>query len=325
MARQIERPELLFANYLRKEAVLSSAIEGTHTSLADLALFEASHTRKNPDDEHVANYVRAFEYGRGRVNEIRVGRLLFGELHAILMNAEDETRFQPGQIRDCQVYIGAANFESARFVPPPEIYVRELVENLERYLEEDEEPALIKLAIAHYQFEAIHPYRDGNGRLGRLMISLFLQREGILVAPMLYLSAYFERYRDAYYDALLRVSTTGSWTEWIIFFLRGVATQSSDASSRAARLFALRDEYRRRIGGKRVAQGVARLIDELFQTPVLSVPIAQRVLDVTAKPARNSIERLVEAGILEKKPLKIGATNYYLARELIELTNAPLN
>jgi len=325
IARQIDRPDLLFAGYLRNEAVFSSAIEGTHTSLADLALFEASRARRGPDDEHVADYVTAFEYGRKRVAEIHIGRMLFAELHELLMHAADEQRFQPGRLRDCQVFIGQPTFEAARFVPPPDLYVPGLIENLERYLEDDEEPALIKLAVAHYQFEAIHPYRDGNGRLGRLMISLWLQRAGILTAPMLYLSAYFERHRDAYYDALLRVSTEGAWTEWILFFLRGIAAQSRDASRRTARLLALRDDYKQRIAGKRVAQGVARLIDELFRTPVMSVPIAQKVLDVTSKPAKHSIEQLIAAKILDPKPLKIHATNYYLAKELLRLTGAPLD
>jgi Fic family protein len=198
MARQIERPELLFANYLRKEAVLSSAIEGTHTSLADLALFEVSRTSRNPDDAHVENYVKAFEYGRERVDEVRVGGVLFNELHEILMAAADERRFAPGRYRDCQVYVGQPNFESARYVPPPHMYVRELIDDLDTYLERNPEPALIKLAVAHYQFEAIHPYRDGNGRVGRLMISLWLRRSGILTAPLLYLSAFFERHRDEY-------------------------------------------------------------------------------------------------------------------------------
>lgn len=325
MARQIDRPELLLEGYLRNEAVLSSAIEGTHTSLADLALFEASHLQRSKDDAHVSNYVEAFKYGRERVADLRIGRTIFGELHQILMRAADPAKTNPGRFRDRVVFVGHPTFEGARFVPPPETFVPELLDDLERYLEHDEEAPLIKIAIAHYQFETIHPYLDGNGRIGRLLISLWLQRAGILTSPMLYLSAYFERHRQAYYDALLNVSTRGEWREWILFFLRGVAIQSRDAARRTDALVALREEYKRRVAGKRVSQGVARLIDELFRFPVLSVPSAMTVLGVTKKSARETLQRLIGAGILDPKPVKIRNTHFFLAGELIDLTTKPLD
>jgi Fic family protein len=197
------------------------------------------------------------------------------------------------------------------------------MENLGQYLDSDDESPLLKLAVAHYQFETIHPYRDGNGRLGRMMISLWLQRAGILTAPMLYLSAYFERHRASYYDALLRVSTHGDWSNWLEFFLRGVAQQSRDAARRMEVLLDLRASYHRRVAGPRVAQGVLRLIDALFEIPVISITHASKLLGVTAKPARASIMKLVDAGILQRGT-KDGTQVWYFAEELIKIANMPL-
>jgi Fic family protein len=324
MAWRIERPERLFAPYMRREALLSSAIEGTHTTLADLVLFEASQIRRRMDDVHVSNYVQAMDYGRKRVAEIPIGRGLFTELHRILMNATTHEKTHPGKLRDCLVYIGEPTFENARFVPPPEYFVPDLIEDLERYLNIEDEAPLIKLASAHYQFETIHPYRDGNGRRGRLMISLWLHRYEIVTAPMLYLSAYFERNKDAYYAALLKVSTEGAWEDWILFFLRGVTQQSRDAARRTDVLANLRAEYRACVSGPRVSQGVLDLIDELFSVPVLSVPQAITAPGVTAKPARASIKRLEDVHILTRRR-KHGNTMFYFAEELLRLTSIPLD
>jgi Fic family protein len=325
IARQIQRPDLLFRNYLRREAVLSSKIEGTHTTLADLVLFEASHeSRAGSDDQVVANYLAAFNYGRERCAELRVGRRLFDEMHAILMRGTDAAKTTPGQIRDCLVVIGDPPMQNARFVPPPQLFVPELLENLETYLEADDEPPLIKVAVAHYQFETIHPFRDGNGRLGRILISLWLQREGILTEPMLYLSAYFERRRNEYYDAMLRVSTHGNWDDWLAFFLDGVTTQSIDATLRTQRLVELREQYHQRLTGTRVTQNLHRLIDELFVQPAISVPGACRVLGITYPAARNLIDRLVEAEILSSESVNIRGTAFYLGRELLTALEAPV-
>lgn len=324
IARQIERPDLLFGAYLRREALLSSAIEGTHTTLADLALFELTQKERSIDDVHVSNYVTAFQLGRERVNDLPIGRTLLNELHSVLLAASPPGD-NPGQLRDCIVYIGSPGFEAARFVPPPEFFVPELMDNLEQYLSSEDEAPLIKLALSHYQFEAIHPYRDGNGRIGRMLISLWLHCAGVLTAPMLYLSAFFERHKQEYYDALLRVSTEGAWEEWLLFFLRGVTQQSRDAARRTEVLANLRASYRARVAGPRVSEGVLRLIDDLFVIPALSVPSARRLLGVTAKPARASIQRLVDAGILTKDKELYRNQMYYHASELQRLTTIPLD
>jgi Fic family protein len=323
VAKRIERPHLLFRAFIRREALLSSRIEGTHTTLADLVKYEATRIPRTADDVHVENYVRAFLYGRTRVAELPVDRALLNELHSLLMEGYPDEAATAGRVRDCQVFVGAPPFSAARFVPPPEYFVNDLMENLGQYLDSDDESPLLKLAVAHYQFETIHPYRDGNGRLGRMMISLWLQRAGILTAPMLYLSAYFERHRASYYDALLRVSTHGDWSNWLEFFLRGVAQQSRDAARRMEVLLDLRASYHRRVAGPRVAQGVLRLIDALFEIPVISITHASKLLGVTAKPARASIMKLVDAGILQRGT-KDGTQVWYFAEELIKIANMPL-
>ncbi len=324
IARQIEDPGALFSNYLRQEAVLSSAIEGTHTTLADLVMYEATHRRRTDDDPVVESYVKALRYGRERVAELSIGNRLFSELHHMLMQDSEHANTTPGLMRDCQVFVGPSTFQDARFVPPPEMFVPELMANLVEYLENENEAALIKLAVAHYQFETIHPFRDGNGRIGRLMISLWLHQQAMLTSPMLYLSAYFKRHQTQYYDALLNVSTRGAWHEWVIFFLRGVSTQSRDAWKRTQQLAKLRDDYKRRLAGPRASAGPQRLVDELFSIPTISVRMAMEILGVTYPAARSSIEKLLEAKIVEIDPAVYSGTRYFVARELIELISLPL-
>lgn len=316
---------MLFRNYLRREAVLSSKIEGTRTTLADLILYEASHVaRAGSDDQAVSNYLAAFDYGRARCSELRVGRTLFNEMHAILMRGTDEAQTTPGRVRDCLVVIGDPPMDNARFVPPPEIFVPELLDNLETYLATNDEPPLVKLAIAHYQFETIHPFRDGNGRLGRLLISLWLHREGILTEPMLYLSAYFERRRNEYYDAMLSVSTDGRWDDWVMFFLEGIRTQAMDATDRTERLAQMRQEYHRRLTGVRVPQNLHRLIDELFVQPALSIPYACAILGVTYPAAKTLIHRLIDAGVIAAESVRVRGTSFYVARDLIAALDSPM-
>jgi Fic family protein len=327
MAREIERPDLLFRNFLRREAVLSSKIEGTHTTLADLVMFEVApggEIDDRRDDEIVANYLAAFDYGRDRCAELPIGRRLFSEMHEILMRGTNPREKTPGVIRDCLVVIGETPLTKARFVPPPEIFVPELIENLANYIQHYEEPLLVKLAVAHYQFETIHPFRDGNGRLGRLLITLALHRDRILTGPLLYLSAYLEEHRDEYYDLLLRVSTHGAWDEWIGFFLRGVRTQSLDAIARTTRLGDLRTSYHQKLRGPRTTQNIHRLIDALFKVPAISVPIARDLLEIKYPSAKALIDRLVEAGILNSETIVISGTSYYIASELINAIESPI-
>jgi len=314
LANNIPEPENLFYNALRREALLSSKIEGTRTTLADLALFDLV---KKPDNDSlvVANYVNAYNYSRQRCKELPIGVTLLSEVHSMLMRHADPGRITPGRLRERTVLIGEAPLSRARFVPPPWNFVRELFENLERYLAEDEEAPLVKLAIAHYQFETIHPFLDGNGRVGRILISAWLECQKILTAPMLYISAYFQQRQDEYYNRLLRVSTHGEWEEWILFFLEAVATQSKDSAIRAKRLDDLRKRYHDSINGR--SHNTHKLIDALLRDPLISVPIAMELTGITYAAAKSHVRKLIDLNVLNGKPFQFKGVNYYAADELI--------
>jgi Fic family protein len=317
LARQLEAPETLFRNALNREAILSSKIEGTRTTLGDLALFDIAH-RVDNDAEMVANYVEAYNFSRQRCKESGFGVGLLCETHALLMRHTEKGQTTPGQLRERTVVIGTPPPAQARFVPPPAPFVRELMENLAIYLEHDDEPPLIKLAAAHYQFETIHPFCDGNGRVGRIMISSWLHCQDILSAPMLYISAYFQQHQEEYYDKLLRVSTHGEWESWILFFLEAVATQSKDSVIRAKALANLRDDYHARIkndGGR--SHNIYVLLDGLFRTPVMSVPRAVSLSGITYAAAKAHVMKLVDLKILNPEPYNYRGAAYYFADELI--------
>lgn len=325
IARNIPDAESLFGNTLRREALLSSRIEGTRTTLADLALFDLVQTPPDDDSRAVANYVEAYNYGRQRCHDLPVGVGLLTELHGILMSHADSGRVTPGRLRERTVVIGTPPPNQARFVPPPSEFVRELLENLEDYVENYEEADLIKLAIAHYQFETIHPFVDGNGRVGRILISACLERKNILTAPMLYISAYFQQHQQEYYDRLLRVSTNGEWEPWILFFLDAVATQSRDSVIRASNLHGLREKYHKMV---KMANGRSHktyeLIDALFAIPVMSVPHAVDKTGLTYAAAKVHVAKLIELGILGAEPHIFKDTQYYFPGELLRAIEGSL-
>jgi Fic family protein len=325
LAANIEDPETLFLNALRREALLSSKIEGTRTTLADLALFDLVQSTPDKDSPAVANYVEAYKYSRQRCREIPMGVGLLTEVHAILMRHADPDRTMPGRLRERTVLIGNPPPLQARFVPPPWEFVRELLENLEQYLANEEEAPLIKLAVAHYQFEAIHPFLDGNGRVGRILISAWLECQNILTAPMLYISAYFQQHQAEYYDRLLRVSTHGDWEGWILFFLDAVATQSRDSAIRAKNLRDLRKRYHdavERMNGR--SHNTYKLIDGLFRTPIMSVPRARRLTGITYAAAKTHVDKLIEINVLSSEPFIFKGVQYYFPRELISAIEGPL-
>jgi Fic family protein len=221
-------------------------------------------------------------------------------------------RTTPGEFRSSQNWIGApgSTLNEAEFVPPPPPEMRTALDAFEKYLhEEDGQPELARLAFIHYQFEAIHPFLDGNGRIGRLLLSLLLVHWGLLPLPLLYLSAFFERHRDQYYDSLMGVSQRGAWKDWVEFFLQGVALQARDAMGRAKRLQDLQLEWRARLAGARSALPL-RLTDYLFQSPVLTIPQAQGVLGVTYHSARRTVEKLITVGVLQPRGELAGARSF---------------
>ena len=244
VARTLPNPHLLIAPFIRREAVLSSRIEGTQASLSDLFFFEASGTIPSqvPDVQEVLNYVKALEYGLERLKDLPISLRLFREVHERLIDGVRGEHLTPGEFRHSQNWIGppGCTLMDAVFVPPPELEMLEALSDLEKYLHTPSPlPLLIRLALFHYQFEAIHPFLDGNGRIGRLLLTFLLCAEGLLPQPLLYLSAYFERNRKLYYHLLLSVSHSGKWTDWIVFFLNGVAEQSRDAIKRSHQLMDL--------------------------------------------------------------------------------------
>lgn len=303
---QLPNPHLLMTPFLRREAVLSSQIEGTQASLTDLYIFEAQQLPlfgRPADVREVYNYVQALEYGVERLNTLPLSLRLIGELHERLMTdvrGDDQT---PGEFRRSQNWIGApgCTLNDAAYVPPPPDEMLGALGLLEKFLHaETPLPPLVRLGMIHYQFEAIHPFGDGNGRVGRLLITLLLCAWKLLPQPLLSLSAYFEAHRQEYYDHLLAVSQHGAWDEWLRFFLRGVTEQSQDAVSRAGRLQALREDYRVRLQATPASARVLQVVDLLFTRPLVSIAQVAQALGVSFAQATRYIETLLRAGLLRE-------------------------
>ena len=330
LGRNLPNPHLLIRPFVRREAVLSSRIEGTQASLTDLFLFEAVESGPPPaqgpaDVKEVVNYIRALEHGLERLKELPLSLRLIREIHAKLMEGARGEHMTPGEFRRSQNWIGPPGcaLADATFVPPPVPEMMEALGAFEKFLHAPTRlPPLVRLAQVHYQFEAIHPFLDGNGRVGRLLISLMLCHEGLLPQPLLYLSAFFERRRQDYYRLLLEISRSGAWMEWIRFFLQGIADQSRDAVGRSARLIDLRHAYRRRLEAARSSALLLRLVDDLFEHPVITIQQAARRLGITHRAAGLNIDKLVAAGILREVT---GRKRYrlYAAREIIRTVEEP--
>jgi len=319
IGENLPNPHLLIYPFIRKEAVLSSRIEGTQSSLSELLLFEATKVEKQRDVREVQNYVRAMEYGLKRLEELPLSLRLIRELHAILMEGVRGERATPGEFRKSQNWIGppGCTLNDATFVPPPVAEMQEALDHLERFLHADKQlPPLVELALIHYQFETIHPFLDGNGRIGRLLITLFLCQRGILNKPLLYLSAFFERHHQEYYQHLLDVSQRGAWRQWLEFFLQAVVEQSGDAVGRARRLLDLHRNYCQISLEKRLPPTAGQLVELIFMRPVLNTKVAQEFLKVTYPAAQKAINALVEQGILAE--ITGGKRNKaYAAKEIL--------
>lgn len=302
VGRLLPNRHLLIGPHLRLEAVLSSRIEGTKTDVSQLLRFEAGQVLDGEDADdaqEVVNYVVAMEHGlRRAVEGFPVSVRLLREMHGILLSGVRGQHRRPGDLRESPVWIGGSTLENAAFVPPPPDVMGEALADLERFLHETDMPLLVQLAVAHYQFEAIHPFLDGNGRIGRLLIPVMLVLRGALSQPLLYLSAYFEQYRTQYCDHLLATSQKGDLTPWIEFFLRGVRQQARDAEERTVRLVELQSTLR----GKLLAEGrpnsVVRLAEYLFSVPIVTAHRAEQLLGVTRPTAQAAIDALVERGEL---------------------------
>ena len=301
----LPNPFVLIRPFLRREAVLSSRIEGTVTGLDQLFLFEVEPEESSlPDDAgEVRNYVRATEAG---LAAIRAGSpftlKLLRELHRTLLEGVRGAEKRPGQIRDRAVLIGQSyDFDAARFVPPCHTQLGPLLGDFIDFLRRERTlPIVVQLALRSYQFEAIHPFNDGNGRIGRLLMTLMLCEHRQLPEPLLYLSAYFERNRQEYYDRLLEVSRKAAWNEWIAFFARGVAEQARDAAVRTRQLLKLAAEYRLQAPKLIRSLAALRLIDEILASPYLTIRHAAEVMGLTYATASRTVEIFVNAGWLRE-------------------------
>ena len=301
----LPNPNLFILMYIRKEAVLSSQIEGTQASLNDVLKAEAElfSTERSGDVNEVINYVGAMEYGLARLGEFPLSVRLIREIHARLMANACGGRMSPGELRSSQNWIGprGSTLAEAVFVPPPHEEAGKALGDLEAFLHaEDRLPALIKIALAHAQFETIHPFLDGNGRIGRLLITFFLCWKGILEKPVLYLSYYLKRNQDEYYRLLQRIRDHGEWEPWLKFFLRGVKEVARQATDTARAIVALREHHRQEILETLGAAGGngLRVIERMYGNPYISVRNVVDLLGVSYASANNLIAKLAEMGLL---------------------------
>lgn len=298
-------PDLFVTMYVRKEAVLSSQIEGTQSSLNDLLELEASiaDSGRPADVSEVVNYVRAMNYGLQRLHDLPISVRLIREIHSELLRGVRGRHLDPGEIRQTQNWIGAqgCTLNEAIFVPPPPHEIHDQLGALERFIHSDMNiPPLIKIGMIHAQFETIHPFLDGNGRVGRLLITFLLCQNEILIRPVLYLSHYFKRHRQRYYELLQSIRDSGDWENWIKFFLEGVATVSLEATATARAIVELRERHRQIIIDEfgRAAGNALKIIERLYKTPYLTTRIVQNILGITFPPAAALIQKMVDQEML---------------------------
>lgn len=303
----LPNPDLFVLMYVRKEAVLSSQIEGTQSSLQDLLAAEARiYAPEAPKDvDEVINYVAAMNHGLARLGELPVSVRLIREIHERLMAGVRGHHLTPGDLRTSQNWIGPAGctLNEATFVPPPPDMVPEALGALEKFLHaESDLPILIRIGLAHAQFETIHPFLDGNGRVGRLLITFLLMEGGVLHKPVLYLSYFLKQHRSRYYELLQAIRDRGAWEEWLAFFLTGVSEVSAQATDTARRIIQLRERDRNVVTETlgRAAGNGHRVLEHLFERPILSVNDVRDLLGVTYPAARQLVDRLVEVGVLEE-------------------------
>lgn len=299
-------PRLLMQAFIRREAVLSSRIEGTRATLAELYTYESaqlSFLESYDDVREVHNYVAALDYGLERLKRFPMSLRFIREIHEKLMQNVRGGNLTPGEFRRTQNWIGAAGstLATATYVPPPVDEMKLALSDLEKFIHTSTDiPTLTRAAMIHYQFEAIHPFLDGNGRVGRLLMALLFAEWQILPQPLLNLSVYFERYRQEYYDHLLAVSQRGDWEAWLRFFLRGVNAQSQDSAARMERLKTIRTRYQPIVDADKNSNRMGAVMDFLFGRPIFNAKQLAEGVDMPFKTARQYIEKLVQAGIVRE-------------------------
>lgn len=322
--------------FVRKEAVLSSQIEGTQTTLVDLLTFEAQAgetptTAADPDLQEVCNHLAALEIARDQLRNpdgLPISMRLLNDSHRVLMRGVRGANKAPGEIRRSQNWIGGTRPGNASFVPPPPAELPRVLSDLEKYIHADDHhlPALVRAGLVHVQFETIHPYQDGNGRIGRLLITLLLEHWRLLSQPLLYLSLFFKRHRDEYHRRLSAVRSDGDWEGWTRYFLEGVATITAETVASAQSLFAVVNRDRRAVLAEPSSSvAAARLFELLPRHPILTVAGAARLLETTKPTATKAIAALVTAGVLAERSGRKRDRNfgYSAYLDLLAAENAP--
>jgi len=327
LGRTLPNPNLFIRPFLRREAVLSSKIEGTKSDLTDLYMYEGGQLTlpgvdpflpENADVREVYNYVRALEDGLSQLEQTPVSMWMLRGLHKTLLQDVRGQYATPGEYRTSQNWIGGNTIHDAIYVPPPVIELEPALNNLEQYFYRDGYPPLIRLALIHYQFEAIHPFVDGNGRIGRLLLSLLLVSWKLLPLPLLHLSAYIEPHREEYYDLLLGVSQKGAWKDWLMFFLHTVRVQACDTVDRIKAIQDIQRLWHTRLREAHAAASTIQLADYLFEAPILTIPRAQQILGMSHRGATLVVQKLVSFGVLSPVE-KSGHAKLYLARDILDM------
>lgn len=311
-------PQLLLRPLQTREAITSSGIEGTHVTPQQLLLYELDPREPLSDSDQMADWKEVFNYGRALqrgvelLKSIPICKRLIREVHEVLMTGVRGEKSDPGKFRKCQVQIGS----SGKFVPPPHLEVERLLDLLEKYIHRDDPryDPLVRCYLVHYQFEAIHPFMDGNGRVGRALLALMTAYWHKHSVPWLYMSAYFEKFRDEYVKYLFDVSSRGAWEKWVEFCLRGTVEQANDSIYRCHRFIALRSEFHARV--KAPSSRTHQLIEALFRAPLLTISWVSKEFDVSYHTARTDIERLVQAKILQELPDEYPRS--FVAKEIMD-------
>ncbi|MEO8190893.1 MAG: Fic family protein [Acidobacteriota bacterium] len=321
----LPNPHLLIRPFIRREAVLSSKIEGTQATLGELLASEAgADVERSPADlREVANYVSALEFGVRRLEKLPLSLRLIRELHEKLMTGVRGDAATPGEFRRSQNWIGrpGSTLANATYVPPPVKEMNEGLGRFEKFLHERTLPPLVHAGMAHAHFEAIHPFLDGNGRVGRLLITLLLVERRVLPTPLLYLSAYFEATQSEYYDRLLHVNTKGEWQEWLAYFLKGVARQSDDAIDRVTRMNRILADWRKKASGSG-GKAASALVELLAGNPFWTVKRAAAKLKVAYTTAERALEKLEVLGVVQRiSDAKRGRV--YCATKLLHILEEP--
>ncbi len=324
---KLPNPHLLIRPFITREAVLSSKIEGTQATLGEVLANDAgAFVDRNPNDlQEVHNYILALDYGIKRLSDFPLSLRVIKEIHAQLMQGVRGAHGTPGEFRRTQNWIGApgSTLNTAKYVPPTVDDLMDCLGSFEKFLHDRTLPPLIQIGLCHYQFEAIHPFLDGNGRMGRLLITLLLIERKILPSPLLYLSAFFEATRDEYYKQLYSVSSQGSWHDWLSYFLNGVATQASDALSRAERINALIIDWQIKVGGNN-SKILQDIVKHFAVNPFLTTKKIIETMNVVFTTAQRAIDKLEVLGIVAQ--VSAGKRDrVYCATQILNILEEPTN